>query len=77
MCVRVRYSTIDAGQPQPHAFYDLDDMVVYVSREAPFSQALTLVRRVMTNLGVEQHDTGCTCFCGDCVLLPQYETVSV
>jgi len=77
MCVCVRFSTVDAGQTQPHAYYDVDALVVYVSPQATFGQALTLTRRLMAKLGVEQHDTGCTCFCGDCVLLPQYETVSV
>ncbi|MFE5334150.1 hypothetical protein ACFRCG_47930 [Embleya sp. NPDC056575] len=78
MCVRVRYSDIQTADLEPHAYYDADDMVVYVSETATLGQALTLVRRVMTNLGVKQHPLGCTCFCGDCVLLTEwYATVSV
>lgn len=77
MCVRVRYSDSDTNHSNGDAWYDAEDLVVYVDERATLGQALTFVRWVMTNLGAKQHATGCTCFCGECVLLPQYDTVSV
>jgi hypothetical protein len=64
MCVRVQYVSAWPSSP-----YDADRNLIRIPTQLEGAYALSAVRRVLTELAVEQPPSGARCWCGEPVRL--------